>query len=72
MIVGVEALGGRFLDCPVHLLDLTIRAWMLQASEPVVYAAFATDALEDRFESAMVTHLVDEPDVLSVLFGSGS
>ena len=48
LIVGVvvEALDGRFLDCPVHALDLSIRPRMLRLRQPMFDAKLLTGAVE--------------------------
>lgn len=64
MIVVVEALDGRFLDCSVHSLDLPIGPGVLHLCQPVLDIILVTDPVEDVVGGIFIALLIGELDAI--------
>lgn len=64
MGVVVVAFDRRFLDRPVHALDLAVGPGVVHFSQPVVDLMFTADAVEDVFECKCILLAIGELDAV--------
>lgn len=64
MVLVMEAFDGRFLDCAVHALDLTIRPRMFHFGQPMLDAILVADAIEDMAEIMDISRAIGELDAV--------
>jgi len=65
----LDALNGSLFDRLVHPLNLTLRPGMLQLVQPMLYAAFVTDPIEDVAKTVDVTGALGELNSVVYQYG---